>query len=136
MFTNEVKYRVTYADTDQMGYMYYGNYAKLYEIGRTEALRNIGFKYKDMEAAGIMMPVYENYSKYLLPALYDDFLTIKVTIKTLPTVRCIFDYEIFNEAGSLLNTGQTTLVFSRMSDNKLCKPPQNLMLLLNKYFTK
>lgn len=136
MFINEVKYRVTYADTDQMGYMYYGNYAKLYEIGRTEALRNIGFKYKDMEAAGIMMPVYENYSKYLLPALYDDFLTIKVTIKTLPTVRCIFDYEIFNEAGSLLNIGQTTLVFSRMSDNKLCKPPQNLMLLLNKYFTK
>lgn len=136
MFINEVKYRVTYADTDQMGYMYYGNYAKLYEIGRTEALRNIGFKYKDMEAAGIMMPVYENYSKYLLPALYDDFLTIKVTIKILPTVRCIFDYEIFNEAGSLLNIGQTTLVFSRMSDNKLCKPPQNLMLLLNKYFTK
>jgi acyl-CoA thioester hydrolase len=136
MFTNEVKYRVTYADTDQMGYMYYGNYAKLYEIGRTEALRNIGFKYKDMEAAGIMMPVYENYSKYLLPALYDDFLTIKVTIKTLPTVRCVFDYEIYNEAGTLLNIGQTTLVFSRMIDNKLCKPPQNLMLLLNKYFTK
>ena len=136
MFSDQIKYRVTYGDTDQMGYMYYGNYARLYEIARTEALRNIGYKYKKMEEEGIMMPVYENYSKYLAPALYDDLLTIKVTIKTLPSIRCVFDYEIFNEAGKLLNQGQTTLVFYRISDSKLCKPPKYLMDILGKYFTE
>ena len=134
MFVNETKYRVCYGDTDQMGYMYYGNYARLYEIARTESFRNIGFKYKDMEAAGIMMPVYDLYTKYLQPALYDDLLTIRVKINALPSVRCVFDYEIFNEEGKLLNTGQTTLVFSKTADGKLCKPPQYLLDLLMPYF--
>ncbi len=134
MFIHKIKYRVTYGDTDQMGYMYYGNYARLYEIGRTESLRSIGYEYKKMEAEGIMLPVYENYSKYLAPALYDDLLTIKVTINKLPSIRCIFDYEIYNEAGKLLNTGQTTLVFSKTSDGKLCKPPKYLLDILEKYF--
>jgi acyl-CoA thioester hydrolase len=75
MFTHHVQIRVTYADTDQMGYVYYGNYARYYEIGRVEALRSLGFSYKEMEASGIMMPVYENASRYLQPALYDDLLT-------------------------------------------------------------
>lgn len=136
MFINEIKYRVTYGDTDQMGYMYYGNYARLYEIGRTESLRSVGYEYKKMEAEGIMLPVYENYSKYLAPALYDDLLTIKVTINQLPSIRCIFEYEIFNESGKLLNIGQTTLVFSKTSDGKLCKPPRYLLDILSKYFTK
>ncbi|MES2794636.1 MAG: thioesterase family protein [Bacteroidota bacterium] len=134
MFADHINYRVCYGDTDQMGYMYYGNYARIYEIARTEALRKIGYKYKKMEEEGIMMPVYENYTKYLLPALYDDLLTIKVSIKTLPSFRCVFDYEIFNESGKLLNIGQTTLVFSRIADGKLCRPPQYLMELLGKYF--
>ena len=134
MFVHEIKYRVCYGDTDQMGYMYYGNYARIYEIARTESLRNIGYKYKKMEEEGVMMPVYENHSKYLFPALYDDLLTIKVSIKSLPSVRCIFDYEIFNESGKLLHIGQTTLVFARIADNKLCKPPLYLMEILKNYF--
>ncbi len=134
MFQHQINYRVCYGDTDQMGYMYYGNYARLYEIARTELFRTIGFKYKDMEANGVMMPVYENYSKYLAPALYDDLLTIKVFIKTKPSVRCEFEYEIYNEAGVQLNYGKTTLVFSKVSDGKLCKPPQYLMELLKPYF--
>lgn len=134
MFQHQITYRVCYGDTDQMGYMYYGNYARLYEIARTELFRNIGFKYKDMEADGIMMPVYDNYSKFLAPALYDDLLTIKVSIKTLPSVRCDFEYEIYNEAGQQLNWGKTTLVFSKVSDGKLCKPPKYLLELLKPYF--
>jgi acyl-CoA thioester hydrolase len=134
MFTHEITYRVCYGDTDQMGYMYYGNYARLYEIARTESFRNIGYKYKKMEEEGIMMPVYDNYSKYLAPALYDDLLTIKVIVKSKPSVRCIFEYEIYNEAGTLLNIGQTTLVFSKIADNKLCKPPKYLMDIMAKYF--
>ena len=134
MFTHEINYRVCYGDTDQMGYMYYGNYARVYEIARTESFRGVGYEYKKMEEEGVMMPVYENYSKYLFPALYDDLLTIKVSIKTKPSVRCVFDYEIYNESGKLLNIGQTTLVFVRTSDSKLCKPPKYLMDIIGKYF--
>jgi acyl-CoA thioester hydrolase len=134
MFQKTTQYRVSYADTDQMGYMYYGHYARLYEIARTEALRQVGYQYKTMELEGIMMPVYDNYSKYLLPARYDDLLTIKVSLKALPLVRCEFTYEIYNEAQALLNKGSTTLVFVNMAENKLCKAPQYLLDLLKPYF--
>ena len=65
MYQFESFYRVRYYDVDQMGFMYYGNYAMLFEIGRVEALRNLGVRYKDLEEDGIWMPVYENNSKYL-----------------------------------------------------------------------
>ncbi|WP_373511830.1 acyl-CoA thioesterase, partial [Persicitalea sp.] len=69
MFSYEVKnIRVRYADTDQMGYVYYGNYARYFEIGRVEALRSLDFHYKAMEDAGVLMPVYENRSRYHQPA--------------------------------------------------------------------
>ena len=114
--------------------MYYGHYARLYEIGRTEALRQIGYQYKTMEAQGIRLPVYDNYSKFLQPARYDDLLTIKATLKSLPKVRCEFVYEIYNQEGILLNQGYTTLVFVNMAENKLCKAPQYLVELLMPYF--
>jgi len=135
MFTYEVKgIRVRYADTDQMGYVYYGNYARYYEIGRVEALRSIDFHYKVMEDEGVMMPVYENRSKYLKPARYDDLLTVKVTLKELPGVRVVFHYEIKNQDNILLNTGETVLVFQRKDNGKLCIAPQKLLEKLKPYF--
>ncbi len=134
MFTHHVQIRVTYADTDQMGYVYYGNYARYYEIGRVEALRSLGFSYKEMEASGIMMPVYENNSRYLQPALYDDLLTVKVLVKTPPSVRMVFEYEICNEAGTLLHTGVTTLVFFNRQTNKPCRAPGVLLERLKPFF--
>ena len=98
MFIHEVKgIRVRYADTDQMGYVYYGNYARYYEIGRVEALRSLDFHYKAMEDSGVMMPVYECHYKYLKPARYDDELNILVKIAELPGVRIRFAYEIRNQ---------------------------------------
>jgi acyl-CoA thioester hydrolase len=135
MFTHHVQIRVTYADTDQMGYVYYGNYARYYEIGRVEALRSLGFSYKEMEASGIMMPVYENNSRYLQPALYDDLLTVKVLVKTPPSVRMVFEYEIYNEGGTLLHTGVTTLVFFNRQTNKPCRAPGVLLERLKPFFT-
>lgn len=126
--------RVRYADTDQMGYVYYGNYARFYEIGRVEALRSIGFHYKEMEASGVMMPVYENHSRYLQPARYDDLLTITITIPTLPKARIIFQAAIRNEAGVLLNTGETTLVFQRRDNGRLCAAPEPLLQALEPFF--
>jgi acyl-CoA thioester hydrolase len=137
MFTYEHKgIRVRYADTDQMGYVYYGNYGRFYEIGRVEALRSIGFSYRDMEESGTMMPVYENYSRYLQPARYDDELSIKVTIAELPTARVVFRYEIRNQDGALLNTGETTLVFLNRETNRPTRAPAFLLEKLKPYFEK
>ncbi len=136
MFVYEVKgTRVRYADTDQMGYVYYGNYGRFYEIGRVEALRSIGFSYRDMEQSGTMMPVYENYSRYLQPARYDDELTIKVLIPELPTARVVFRYEIRNQDNVLLNTGETTLVFLSRDTNRPTRAPKGLLERLAPYFS-
>jgi acyl-CoA thioester hydrolase len=135
MFAYEVRgIRVRYADTDQMGYVYYGNYARYYEIGRVEALRSIGFHYKTMEDEGVMMPVYESRSRYIQPARYDDELSVLVTIRSLPKVRVVFEYEIRNQDGVLLNTGETTLVFQRRDSFKLCVAPDRLLNKLRPYF--
>jgi acyl-CoA thioester hydrolase len=69
---------VRYGETDQMGYMYYGNYAEFFEVGRVEMLRSLGLTYAGMEASGIMMPVLELNCKYLKPARYDEEITINV----------------------------------------------------------
>ncbi|MDF7817698.1 thioesterase family protein [Runella sp. MFBS21] len=136
MFVYEVKgTRVRYADTDQMGYVYYGNYGRFYEIGRVEALRSIGFSYRDMEQSGTMMPVYENYSRYLQPARYDDELTIKVLIPELPAARVVFRYEIRNQDNVLLNTGETTLVFLSRDTNRPTRAPKGLLERLAPYFS-
>ena len=128
--------RVRYADTDQMGYVYYGNYARFYEIGRVEALRSIGFHYKEMEASGVLMPVYENHSRYLQPARYDDLLNITITIPALPSARIIFQAAIRNEAGVLLHTGETTLVFQRRDNGRLCAAPGALLQALEPFFSE
>ena len=135
MFTFTVRdIRVRYADTDQMGYVYYGNYARFYEIGRVEALRSLDFHYREMEASGVMMPVYELKTRYLKPARYDDLLHIRVTIPELPKARLIFQYELCNEPGELLTTGETTLVFQRMDTGRLVAAPAPLLEKLKPFF--
>ncbi|MFN8343392.1 MAG: thioesterase family protein [Spirosomataceae bacterium] len=137
MFIYEHKgMRVRYADTDQMGYVYYGNYGRFYEIGRVEALRSLGFSYRVMEESGTMMPVYENYSRYLQPARYDDELIIKVIIPELPTARIVFRYEIRNQDNLLLNTGETTLVFLNRETNRPTRAPSTLTEKLKPFFEK
>ena len=128
-------FRVRYADTDQMGYVYYGNYARFYEIGRVEALRELGFSYKELEASGVMMPVYENTSRYHKPARYDDLLTVAVSIPALPRARIVFEYAIHNQANELLHTGQTTLVFQRAQTGRLCAAPAGLLARLKPFFS-
>ena len=84
MFEHTTKIRVRYGETDQMGYMYYGNYAEFYEVGRVEMLRSLGMTYSGMEASGIMMPVLEMSCKYLKPALYDEEISVKVIMAKMP----------------------------------------------------
>ena len=127
MYSHSTKIRVRYGETDQMGYMYYGNYAQYYEVGRVEMLRSLGMSYSSMEADGIMMPVLELKCKYIKPALYDQEITVKTIIKTLPGIRIFFEYELYNEKEELINLGATTLVFVDMKKNKPTNPPENFM---------
>jgi acyl-CoA thioester hydrolase len=134
MFVFDHQIRVRYAETDQMGYVYYGNYAAFYEIARTEMLRSTGISYKELEEMGVMLPVVEMKTKYLKPGKYDDLITIRVTIRKKPAVRIVFEYELFNESGELLNLGETTLVFVHMAKNKPCMPPQVFLDKMRNYF--
>ncbi|WP_343521880.1 thioesterase family protein [Pedobacter sp.] len=134
MYSHSTKIRVRYGETDQMGYMYYGNYAQYYEVGRVEMLRSLGMSYSSMEADGIMMPVLELKCKYIKPALYDQEITVKTIIKTLPGIRIFFEYELYNENEELINIGATTLVFVDMKKNKPTNPPQNFMKKLSVFF--
>ncbi|MFY8185428.1 MAG: acyl-CoA thioesterase [Bacteroidia bacterium] len=134
MVKKETTLRVRYAETDQMGYVYYGNYAQYYEVGRVEALRKLGFSYKDMEEKGIMLPVLELTINYKKPAFYDDEITIVTTIKEMPSVRITFDYECYNSNKELLNTGKVTLVFIDKKSNKPCQPPTWFRDAIAKFF--
>ncbi len=134
MYISETTVRVRYAETDKMGYVYYGNYAQYYEVGRVEALRSIGSSYKEMEDNGIMLPVYLCDIRYIKPAIYDDLLVIKTTIKEIPTAKITFDYEIYNQKNELINTGTTTLVFINMSTNKPCAAPISFIGKIKKFF--
>ncbi|MEN9960554.1 MAG: putative acyl-CoA thioesterase YneP [Bacteroidota bacterium] len=135
MLSHSVSYRVCYADTDQMGYVYYGNYARFYEIARVETLRHIGVSYKVLEDAGIGLPVYENYSKYHAPALYDDLLRVQCTLVKMPSARIEFEYKIFNQSDALLHEGKTTLVFMDLATKKVVKAPEWLISAILKQQT-
>lgn len=134
MYQHEVQVRVRYAETDQMGFVYYGNYATYYEVARVEALRSLGITYKSLEAGGILLPVLENRSKFILPARYDDLLTIKVTLYQFPSTRLSFRYEVFNEEKKLINLGETTLVFISRETEKPIMAPDFLIDILKPFF--
>ncbi len=135
MFTTITTIRIHYALTDQMGFVYYGNYAQFYEIGRSESIRQLGYTYKDIEAMGIIMPVVEVHSRFLRPAKYDDLITIKTTLKEMPTgQRITFYTEIYNEDDMLLHIGETTLFFMDAATMKRAKVPDALGKALAVYF--
>jgi acyl-CoA thioester hydrolase len=136
MFSYETQIRVRYSETDQMGYVYYGNYAGFYEVGRVELLRSLGMTYKSMEENGIMLPVSELKIKYIKPAFYDELIMIKTTIPELPQTRIKFLYEAFNEKGVLLNLAETTLVFVDMQKMKPTAAPETFLNKLRPYFIK
>ena len=134
MFSFDTKVRVRYAETDKMGYVYYGNYATYFEVARVEALRKLGFNYKEMEDGGIMLPVLSYSTTFYKPAFYDDELTIKLQVKEMPSTRINFYFETFNSEGEHLNTAEVTLVFVDMKKNKPCHPPRAFVSAFEYYF--
>jgi acyl-CoA thioester hydrolase len=136
MFITETHIRVRYAETDQMNVVYYGNYAQYFEVARAESIRNLGFTYKEMEAAGVIMPVVEMQTKFLRPAHYDDLLTIKTILKELPADhRIFFEHEVFNQEKKLLTLGKVTLYFVKMGSFERTTMPEGLRQLLQSFFS-
>ncbi|MCS5491826.1 acyl-CoA thioesterase [Algoriphagus limi] len=134
MYQADTQIRVRYAETDQMSYVYYGNYAMYFEVGRVEAMRQIGFSYAKMEEEGVMMPVLESHYRYLKSGKYDELLTIRTKIPTLPGVKIRFEYEVFNESGELITEGWTVLAFLKKENHQPTRPPQNLLALMKPFF--
>ncbi len=124
----QAQFRVLYAETDAMGFAYYGNYLKWFEIGRAEWFRDLGTTYRDLEKKGIFLPVLEAFCSYKKPAFYDDLLTVRTSFKFTGPARMRFEYEIFR-GDELLTVGHTLHVcMSR--DRKTIKPPEFLRKIL------
>lgn len=130
MLTYDTKYRVCYGDTDRMGVMYYGNYPRLYEIGRTDLIRNIWKSYREVEESGIILPVRLLNAVYHKPANYDEELTIRTIIKEIPKVKFRVFSEIYNEKGELINEGEVVLVFVDASTGKPRRAPEEFTRIL------
>ncbi|MGS2725881.1 acyl-CoA thioesterase [Psychroserpens sp. BH13MA-6] len=125
--SDEIQFRVRYGETDQMGIVYHGNYAQYFEMGRTEWLRKMGFSYKQMEADGIMLPVISLSLNYKKSARYDDLIKVRTYLVKKPTAKIEFDYEILNENGELLTTGNSVLVFMDIHKNRPTRCPDYIL---------
>lgn len=133
MYTHEFQKRVRYNETDQMGYLYHAHYITYYEIGRVEMLRSLGLSYKEMEGQyRVMMPVMTVQTRYVRPARYDDLLTIRTTLRQIPSQYITFHMEIINEQGKLVNGGSVKLCFVDMETNKTISPPDFLLEALKR----
>ena len=124
MISFDAEIRVGYKDTDKMGIVHHSNYIVYYEMARVEALRAWGMPYDEMEKRGIISPILEVHSKYIQPAFFDEVLTVRAIIEELPLVRLKVRYEIYNAAGTLINTGDTTLGFLNAESRRPCRAPQ------------
>jgi acyl-CoA thioester hydrolase len=118
-----------------MGYVYYGQFASYFEVGRVEALRDLNVSYKTLEDNGIMMPVLSYSIKYYKPAFYDNELQIKTCIREMPGSRIKFHYQTFNEKMELLNEAETELVFILAKTRRPIRLPDVLANALQAYFS-
>jgi acyl-CoA thioester hydrolase len=135
MFTSETKIRVRYAETDQMGIVYHSNFFQYFEVGRVESIRHLGLAYADMEKMGVVMPVVDVHARYLRPALYDDLLTVRTSLKELPVHHKIeFHQEVYNEKEELLCSGKIILYFMEKNEMKRTTMPEALKKKLERYF--
>ena len=122
--------RVRYGDTDQMGFAYYGNYMKWFEIGRAELMRSMGRSYRDVEREGIQLPVVEAACRYLKPARYDELVAVCTAVAHLGRASVRFAYRVENgETGELLAHGHTEHCFMDPR-GKPTRPPDDLRAML------
>ena len=122
---NTTQYRVCYADTDQMGVVYYANYFMLFERARTELLRLNGLSYKEIEEQGFMLPVLDAHAKYHRPARYDDLLDVTARVVEFDGLKLKTACDVKRD-GVLLVDGDVTLVFLNAKTGRPSRPPENI----------
>lgn len=130
MLIRETTYRVIYGDTDNMGVVYYANYLRWFEIGRTEMFRSLGFAYKKIEAKGIFLPVSEAYCKFISSAQYDDLLVIETSLDKSIKGGMKFDYRIFDEDGKKIIAKGYTKHACLNQSGRVVRPPEFLTKLV------
>jgi acyl-CoA thioester hydrolase len=135
MYSFETEIRVRYGETDQMGYLYYGNYAEYYEVGRVETIRSLGVTYKALEEEyGIWLPVVNLEMRFIRPAYYDDLITVRTEIRELPNEYITFHVELFNVQKKRINAGRVKLCFFDAKSKKVVPAPEYLLEKLTPYF--
>jgi acyl-CoA thioester hydrolase len=122
--------RVRYADTDQMGVVYYANYLVWFEVGRTEWLRDAGWNYREMEETGVSLPVIEAHCEYRQPARYDDEIEIRTTASVLTPARLRFDYRAVRIDGETLVAEGHTIHAALGTNGRPCRLPARVRELL------
>ena len=118
--------RVRYAETDQMGVVYYANYLVWFEVGRTDLLRESGWDYREMEKDGYALPVIEAHCTYREPARYDDVLDVRTTGMLLSPVRVQFTYEIVRASDAAMLATGTTIHATLDRAGRPCRLPERV----------
>lgn len=129
-FSHEIKLRVRYSETDQMSFVYYGNYASYFEVARVESMRDLGVSYNELEQSGILMPVSKYSIDFIKPCYYDELITIVTEIREIPKARISFHYSTLNEKGEVANRAFTELFFLDKSSLRPRRAPDHLVNLL------
>lgn len=132
MISYDYTIRVPYGDVDRMGFLYHARYVQYFDMARTELIRSLGITNLELEEQGVMLPVLKVDIDYGTPAHYDDLLTIRVTLRERPGVRCIFDYEVLRD-GETLTTGSVTLAFMNSTTFKAIRPPKTLLDVIDRH---
>ena len=132
MIVTRTKVRVRYAETDQMGVVYYGIYLTWFEVGRIVLLDEIGLPYRKVEEAGYRLPVLEVGVRYLHPAYFDDRITIETSITDRPSARIKMDYQL-SRKGKLICTGYTQHAFVTDKGSTI-RPPADFVERLDSHF--
>ncbi|MFC2090210.1 acyl-CoA thioesterase [Bacteroidota bacterium] len=130
LISTRTSYRVRYSDTDQMGVVYYGEYPRFYEMGRSEMIRDFGYSYKELEESGVFMPVASMTTKYHRPLYYDELITIETALKEIPKARMVFYHTIYNANMEIVNTAEVMLVFLSKATNRPVRVPDHLVKVL------
>lgn len=125
--THETQIRVRYGEVDAMGFVYHSHYVEYFDVARSEMMRELGMPNSEIERAGVMLPVLKVEIDYKNPALYDDLLTIRTTLREMPKVKIKFEYEVFRENGECITTGAVTLAFMHADTKRACRCPQYLI---------
>lgn len=122
------KLRSRYGETDKMGYVYYGRYLEYFEVARTEMIRSLGMPYSALEEKGIMLPVIHTQVDYKAPIYYDELMTVKVHLFSIPTVKLETYYEIYTDRSEYPHAlGKVTLCFMKEENRKPCRAPEHFL---------